>query len=452
MSLSELAKIAPNVDWGLYVNHLSPTNAPHPGKIVVTSPTYIERVSSDLLSQNARTLQAYFLWQTIYTYSDALGQDIRSPIHRLKSKLIGTNPKSVKPRWDTCLDEVNASIGFLAGRYYVLQAFGGDAAKRDADEFVKSIKGVFVDRLPELSWLDEPTREKALEKVDLLIRKVGYPDTSPNVMSPVSLSGYYGDLSLDKEDYFGNFLNARQFGIAQEWQQVGKTPDRSKWLMNPQEVNAYFNPSFNEIVFPAGILQNPFFGNNYPEYLNYGGIGVVVGHELTHGFDNQGRHFDGQGRLIGWWTNETAVQFDEKASCFVNQYSNFTMVDEKGQPIHVNGKYTLGENLADNGGLGQSFNAWKQRYDSDRESKVYNNVRLPGLDRLSPEQLFFVNFGRIWCNKVTPAQAKKGVLTDEHAPAKWRVNGAVQNSDIFAKVFQCPSGSPMNPKAKCELW
>lgn len=281
MTLSELAKIAPNVDWGLYVNHLSPPNAPHPGKVVVTSPTFISQVSSQLLQDtSARTLQAYFIWQTIYTYADALGEDIRAPIHRLKSKLIGTNPKSSKPRWDICLDEVNESVGFLAGRYYVIDKFGGDA-KKQADEFVKSIKQVFVDRLPELEWLDQPTREKAIEKVDKLIRKVGYPDKTPDVMSPVSLSGYYGELNLSHDDYFGNYLNARKFAVLEQWRQVGKTPDRSKWLMNPQEVNAYFNPSFNEIVFPAGILQNPFFGSNYPDYLNYGGIGVVVGHELT---------------------------------------------------------------------------------------------------------------------------------------------------------------------------
>ncbi|KAI8638269.1 hypothetical protein BD408DRAFT_423262 [Parasitella parasitica] len=452
MSLSELAKINSNVDWGLYINHLLPPNAPHPGKIVVTSPTYIGNVHSQLLEkETAPTLQAYFIWKAIFAYADALSDDIRAPIRRLTAKLIGTNPKSIKPRWDTCLDEVNGAVGFLAGRYYVLDKFGGDAKER-ADDFVNSIKEVFLKRLPGLEWIDNATREKAVEKVDKLIRKVGYPDASPDIMSPVSLSGYYGELSLAGDDYFGNYVNARKFAILDEWRQVGKTPDRSKWLMNPQEVNAYYNPSFNEIVFPAGILQAPFFASDYPDYLNYGGIGVVVGHELTHGFDNMGRHFDAEGRLVQWWTNETSAQFDKKADCFVKQYSNFTMIDDHGEAIHVNGKFTLGENLADNGGLGESFIAWKQRYDSDKESKRYNNVRLPGLDGLSPEQLFFVNFGRIWCNKVTPAQAKKGVLTDEHSPAKWRVNGAVQNSKYFADVFKCPSGSPMNPVAKCELW
>lgn len=281
MSLSQLAKIAPNVDWGLYVSHLLPPNAPHPGKVIVTSPAFIGNVSTQLLEQETtRTLQAYFTWKVIIAYGDALGEDIRTPIRRLTAKLIGTNPKSIKPRWDTCLDEVNGAIGFMAGRYYVIDKFGGNAKER-ADDFVNSIKEAFLNRLPDLEWIDSVTREKAVEKVDKLIRKVGYPDNSPNIMSPVSLSGYYGDLNLASDDYFGNYVNGRKFAVLDEWRQVGKAPVRSKWLMNPQEVNAYYNPSFNEIVFPAGILQVPFFGIDYPDYLNYGGIGVVVGHELT---------------------------------------------------------------------------------------------------------------------------------------------------------------------------
>ncbi|KAI8983130.1 hypothetical protein BDB01DRAFT_843391 [Pilobolus umbonatus] len=450
-SLSELTTIAPNVDWGLYINHLLPSDAPHPGRVIVSSPEYLKQLSELLEKENVRTVQAYVIWHAVISYSDALGEDIRKPLRKLQSKLIGTDPRSIKPRWDTCLDEVNSGMGFLVGRYYVIDKFGGEAKSR-ADDFVNSIKDVFVKRLPELGWIDDTTRERAIDKVNKLIRKVGYPDESPDIMSPVSLSEYYGDLSMEEDDYFGNYMNSRRWSVGEEWRQVGKAPDRSKWYMNPQEVNAYFNPSFNEIVFPAGILQNPFFGNNYPEYLNYGGIGVVVGHELTHGFDNMGRHFDGEGRLVQWWTNETSAQFDEKASCFVKQYSNFTMIDEEGNAINVNGKLTLGENLADNGGLGEAYTAWKGRYDGDEKDKKYNNHILPGLGELSPEQLFFVNFGRIWCHKATPAQAKKSVLTDEHSPPRWRVNGAVQNSKKFSEVFKCPAGSPMNPSHKCELW
>ncbi|CAO3591515.1 unnamed protein product [Absidia cylindrospora] len=451
-TLSQLAKLSPSIDWDLLISYLQPSASPHQDSIIVTSPTFLANVSTELLEKSSPgAIWTYLTWRTIRGYVDALGEDLRKPSDRLLAKIQGTNAKVTQPRWETCLQQVDNSLGFMAGRLFVQQKFGGNAKER-ADDFINSIKQVFVDRLPDLEWLDDATRAKAVQKVDKLISKIGYPTKTPNIKSPVSLSEYYSGLHVSGDDYFGNFQASRQFDVKKEWQKVGTETDKSQWLMNPQEVNAYYNPTINEIVFPAGILQNPFFSGDYPDYLNYGGIGVVVGHELTHGFDSMGRHYDGNGRLVEWWTNSTSAAFDEKADCFVKQYSNFTMDAGHGEKIHVKGKQTLGENLADNGGLGEAYLAWKQRYDSDRQCKKYNNQRLPGLDDLTPNKLFFVNFGRVWCNKMTEERAKQRVLTDEHSPPKWRVNGAVQNSQHFAEVFQCPSGSPMNPKHKCELW
>ncbi|KAG0173553.1 hypothetical protein DFQ28_007969 [Apophysomyces sp. BC1034] len=446
-TLSEISKLAPTVDWGLYVDDMILPNAPHPDTVIVSSPHYIANLSTLLENTPVRTIQSYFLWKVVEAYSDALSADVRQEVQKLRAKLTGTDAKISKPRWETCLNEVSGSLGFIAGRYYVLDRFGGDAKKK-ADAFVNSIKDVFVSRLPDLTWLDSETREKAVEKVDKLITKMGYPTSSPDVMSPIALSDYYTTLNVDKDDFFGNYVRSRQWAVTKGWREVGKTPDRFKWLMTPMEVNAYYNPSFNEIVFPAGILQHPFFSKDYPEYLNYGGIGSVIGHELTHGFDNSGRQFDADGRLVQWWTNETAQSFDEKAQCFVKQYSEFTVEDGHGKSVHVNGKMTLGENLADNGGLGEAYLAWKQRY----HTKKYNNELLPGLDEFSPEQLFFINFGRIWCRKFTNEQQVQNVLTDEHSPAQWRIIGAIQNSKHFAEVFKCPASSRMNPGHKCELW
>ncbi|KAI8083066.1 uncharacterized protein BX664DRAFT_267384 [Halteromyces radiatus] len=451
-TLSQLSKISPQIDWDLLISHLQPSSSPHQDSIIVTSPTYLANLSSQVLEPSSPdTLLTYLIWRTINVYVDALGEDLRKPSDKLMAKIQGRNAKVTEPRWETCLQQVDNSLGFMAGRLFVQEKFGGNAKER-ADDFIDSIKQVFLERLPELNWLDDTTREKAVEKVNKLISKIGYPTKTPNVMSPVSLSEYYSGLSVYVDDYFGNYMAGLQFSVKKEWQKVGKETDKTVWLMNPDEVNAYYNPTVNEIVFPAGILQNPFFGSNYPDYLNYGGIGVVVGHELTHGFDSMGRHYDGNGRLVEWWTNATSEAFDEKASCFVKQYNNFTVDAGNGEKIHVKGKQTLGENLADNGGLGEAYMAWKRRYDSDRECKKYNNQRLPGLDDLTPNKLFFVNFGRVWCNKMTQERAKQRVLTDEHSPARWRVNGAVQNSQHFAQVFQCPLGSAMNPKEKCELW
>ncbi|KAI8142102.1 hypothetical protein BJV82DRAFT_517533 [Fennellomyces sp. T-0311] len=449
-TLSQLSNLSPKVDWGLLVSHLLPPTAPHQDVIIVSSLEYLEDLSSQILDASTqRTIQAYLLWQAINEYAPALSEEVRKPLQRLAAKLRGTNAKVTKPRWETCLDQVDVALGFMAGRYYVMETFNKNTKAR-ADEFVKSIKDSFVNRLPELSWIDNVTRERAIEKVDALVRKVGYPTKTPNVMSPVSLSDYYSELVMDSDNYFENYLRSRQWLVMRDWRQAGKPSDKSQWLMNPQEVNAYYNPPYNEIVFPAGIMQGPFFSGEYPDYLNYGGIGAVVGHELSHGFDNNGRHFDGKGRLTEWWTKETLEAFEEKTKCFVNQYGNFTMEDPDGNKIHVNGQLTLGENVADNGGIRQSYIAWKKRYEQDKSGK--SNMMLPGLDNITPEQLFFINYGRIWCGKATKAQDKQSILTDEHSPPKWRVMGALQNSKYFSEVFKCPSGSPMNPEKKCEIW
>ncbi|KAI8070891.1 hypothetical protein BC940DRAFT_174856 [Gongronella butleri] len=452
LTLSKLTSIVPEIDWDMLFAEIQPASTPHQDSVIVTSTDYLGKLSKQVLRKTSpQALQAYFVWRVLDAYTPALADRVRKPSQELNAFVQGTSVKQIPPRWETCLRQVDDAVGFLAGRLFVQESFAGDIKER-ADDFVKSIKDAFVARLPNLDWLDDATREKAYEKVDKLIQKVGYPTQSPDVASPISLSEYYSGLHIDRSDFFGNYLQSSQFQVKKEWEHVGKKTDKYMWGMNPQEVNAYYNPSFNEIVFPAGILQNPFFGKDYPDYLNYGGIGVVVGHELTHGFDSMGRHFDADGRLQDWWTNATSSAFDAKADCFVDQYGNFTVDIGHGNKMNLKGRQTLGENIADNGGLGEAFVAWKQRYDSDPKSLKYNNRRLPGLDSLTPEQLFFVNFGRVWCGKSTPERAKQRALIDVHSPGKYRIIGSVQNSQHFAEVFQCPLGSPMNPEKKCELW
>ncbi|ORX49389.1 zincin [Hesseltinella vesiculosa] len=450
-SISNLTKLAPKVDWDLLLTDLVPATAPHQDMVIVSSPAFVEKLNKLLGKTSNEALQSYFIWQLVSAYTSVLGEEVRKPAEELNSFVQGTSVKSMPPRWDTCLSHVDDSVGFLAGRLFVQETFSGNIKER-ADDFVASIKEAFLERLPQLDWLDDATRDKAYEKVDKFVQKVGYPTQSPDVTSPISLSEYYSGLHIDRDDFFNNYVQTVKFQVKQQWDKVGKKTDKQVWLMNPQEVNAYYNPPYNEIVFPAGILQNPFFGKDYPDYLNYGGIGTVVGHELTHGFDNGGRHFDSNGRLEDWWSNATSNAFDERAECFVKQYDQFTVDAGNGEKVHVKGKQTLGENIADNGGIGESFSAWKKRYDSDPLSEKYNNQHLPGLDNFTPEQLFFINFGRIWCGKTTPERAKQRVLIDVHSPGKYRTIGSVQNSKHFAEVFQCPVGSPMNPAKKCELW
>ncbi|KAM3578759.1 hypothetical protein VKS41_008778 [Umbelopsis sp. WA50703] len=455
-TISQLHERSSEIDWDLLLTDLLSSNNARPKQIIVTSPNFLGNISTPLLQNtNSRTLQSYLVWQTLLTYIDNLGEEFTRPKRKLDALLSGVSARVSTPRWEYCVRRIDEALGFMVGRYYVLDQFKGNARER-ADSFVESINDAFVERLPDLEWIDQETKDRAVEKVRALTRKIGYPTGTPDTLSPVSLSEYYGTLHVNKGDHFGNILNSYSFAVRDQWKKFGKPVDRSEWGMTPQTVNAYYNPPGNEIVFPAGILQRPYFSLDDPDYLNYGGIGVVVGHELTHGFDDNGRQYDQSGKLRQWWTEETVEAFKEKAQCFIDQYSNFTVKGPKGEEVHVNGKLTLGENLADNGGLREAFSAWKKRFDEDvglsESEKKWNNVILPGLEHLSREKLFYVNFGRVWCGKATPAKAVLGVRTDPHSPPSWRAMGAVQNSEHFAETFQCKKGSAMNPTKKCDLW
>ncbi|OZJ04605.1 hypothetical protein BZG36_02056 [Bifiguratus adelaidae] len=454
-SITQLTELAPSVDWSYVIDSLTPKNVRKPNRVIVQWPPYMAKLS-DLVSQTeVNTLKYYMMWQVLHQTGDSLGEVYRKPLLRLKAKVSGVDPKVTSPRWQVCVKDVDRAIGQLAGRYYVLAKFPGESKDR-AFDFISSIKEAFVSRLPSLEWMDEETRKVANQKVETLIQKVGYSEGSPDVQSPISLAEYYQSLAVTPDEYFKNSLSAKSFEVRKQWEEVGAKVNKAEWHMTPQTVNAYYNPPVNEIVFPAGIMQSPFFDLNDPEYLNYGGIGVVVGHELTHGFDNTGRQYDPYGKLTQWWTDETVAKFESLAQCFIDEYSNFTISNPSGGVEHVNGKLTLGENLADNGGLREAYTAWKKRFDSDSErepsNRRYNNAILPGLEHLSRDQLYYINFGRVWCSRIRPENALARIRTDPHSPPRWRVNGAVVNSEHFAKVFNCPADSKMNPPKKCELW
>ncbi|KAG0364241.1 hypothetical protein BGX24_004722 [Mortierella sp. AD032] len=217
-------------------------------------------------------------------------------------------------------------------------------------------------------------------------------------------------------------------------------------------VNTFYDLTANQIVFPAGILQRPFFHVESPDYVNYGGFGVVAGHEVTHGFDNMGHRFDSVGRLDNWWTNATEKAFNEKAQCLIDQYGNFTVKGPDGKDHNVDGQLTLSENIADNGGLKQSYRAWQTRLKADPSGKKFKNYQLPGLEKYTRKQLFFISYGRLWCSKERPEYLMQLIRTDIHSPSQWRINGAVQNSPEFSQAFKCPAGSPMNPAKKCQVW
>ena len=263
---------------------------------------------------------------------------------------------------------------------------------------------------------------------------------SPNIMDPPSLRDYYDSLDITSS-FFDNNLDTNTFDFFREWAALGKPVDRDRWDMTVPTVNAYYNPPGNEIVFPAGIMQFPVFDVELPQYISYGAFGSVSGHELSHAFDSTGRHYDQNGNYTDWWTNSTVGGFTERADCFVDQYQNFTIPGPDEKPIHVNGKLTLGENIADAGGVAAAFAAWKKRRDETP------NANLPGLEHFTQEQLFFVSYGNWWCGKSRKEAAISRIYTDPHSPVWARILGTMANSRDFRESFNCPVKEPV-----CELW
>ncbi|CAO3627442.1 unnamed protein product [Cunninghamella echinulata] len=348
------------------------------------------------------------------------------------------------PRNCICVQRVNNGFGDLVGHFFVKKAFAdNDKTAEKVKEFLDLIHVTYEERLKKVDWLDASTRGKALDKVKKMTLKSMYNTISPDITSPESLHKFYGNLDdcIHGNNQFNNSIAVTRWEIKKKWGKLNNKVDKDEWSMNPQDVNAYYSPNFNQIVVPAGILQPPFFDiNSMP--ISYGGIGVVIGHELTHGFDNSGRLYDGDGNLVSWWSNTTEQRFNEKSKCFIDEYSKFSIEGPDKKTYNVNGKMTLGENLADNGGISVSYEAFNKQKDRQR---------LPGVN-LTAEQLFFVNFGRVWCSKSRPEKAVQQILGDVHSPARARVNGAVQNIPEFAEAFKCAKGKPMNPVNKCKVW
>lgn len=335
-----------------------------------------------------------------------------------------------KARWKRCVDHANSVLGEALGRHYVARHFAGDS-KEIALTMVGGIEGAFVGGLPELSWMDDDTRQRAEEKAGTLTEKIGYPDTWLDTSS----------MAIAVQPYAANAIAARRFHIQREANKVGLPVDPTEWFMPPAMVNAYYNPLENEMVFPAGILQPPFFHRAFPAPMNYGAIGMVIGHELTHGFDDEGRKFDKDGKLTEWWEPEASERFIERAQCVDDQYDGFEAVDG----MTVNGKLTLGENIADLGGVKLAYDAWKAW-------EAENGTPDTMVPDLNADQLFFVAYAQGWCTIMSPELEKMLVTTNPHSPPRFRVNGPLENTPVFHQVFSCEAGDAMVREPMCEVW
>ncbi|KAH6657052.1 hypothetical protein BKA67DRAFT_513929 [Truncatella angustata] len=440
-NIVEVAKagaIAPELGYDSVITSLVPSNYTVE-TMLLAFPDFLANVSQIVSKTSKSTIQAYLVWNVIAAYySDVKGPEVE-PISRLFNVLAGKDPDVKSERWKTCSSVVDGQVGWILSRFFVEAAFS-EEAKQFGDQIIMDIKNQFISKLKGLSWMDDSVKKLAVNKVNLIDQKIGYPTKSPDIMRPDALRNYYQGLQIT-DSFFNNSLSSRLFGVNGTWSALGKPVDHGEWGMTADTINAYYNPVGAEIVFPAGIMQFPVFQVDLPSYVSYGAFASIAGHELSHAFDNSGRHYDEHGRFTDWWTNHTVEEFTKRADCFVNQYSNFTIEGSNGQPLHVNGRLTLGENIADAGGISAAFTAWKERQSASPDEN------LPGLDHFTQDQLFFVFYATFWCGKIRPQLAQQYIYTDPHSPAFARILGTTANSRAFREAFSCPVKEPT-----CELW
>jgi len=439
MPIEEAAAIAPEIQLKALIEGQAPENSKIK-RVIVMTPSYISKLSVILASTPRNVLQSYFLWKAVQSFSSYIEADAVKPYKRFVNFLAGKDPESTPERWRTCVEHVDNGLGWILSRFFVEKAFSADA-KDFGNTIITDIKTEFVKKLNGAEWMDKGTTRKAIEKVHNIVQKVGYPTRSPDIMDPPTLQRFYESVNVSSNTFFSNSMAMRRFSVDDEWSALGKPVDRYQWGMSVPTVNAYYNPPGNEIVFPAGIMQFPVFDVNVPAYVSYGAFGSVAGHELSHAFDSTGRHYDQTGKFEDWWTNATIGAFKAKTDCFVKQYSNFTVPGPESKPLHVNGRLTLGENIADAGGLSASFQAWKRR------AHERPNMDLPGLEHFTHDQLYFVSYASWWCGKTRKNTAINRIYTDPHAPKWARILGTMSNSREFRESFQCMIKEPT-----CQLW
>ncbi|KAM6979972.1 endothelin-converting enzyme 1 [Aplochiton taeniatus] len=433
----DLATLAPAVDWIPYLSGVFspvPLNGSEP--VVLYAKDYLQEVSALISNTNKSLLNNYMIMKVVRKMVSILDQRFQDAEQRFFEVMYGTK-KSCTPRWKLCVSDTDSALGFPLGALFVKATFAEDS-KDIAEDMVSDIKRAFEDSLQDVSWMDPETKQAAKDKADAIYNMVGYPKF---IMDSKELDKVFNDFEVVSDLYFQNVMQYYNFSARVNADQLRKKPNRNQWSMTPPTVNAYYNPTKNEMVLPAGILQAPFYSRTWPKALNYGGIGVVMGHELTHAFDDQGREYDKDGNLRSWWKNSSVEAFKKQTECMTEQYSNYSINKE-----HLNGKHTLGENIADNGGLKAAYKAYVSWIKKNGEEPT-----LPALG-MTNQQLFFVGFAQVWCSVRTPESSHEGVITDPHSPSRFRVIGTVSNSHEFSKHFSCKADAPMNPRHKCDLW
>jgi putative endopeptidase len=428
MPLSELQKLTPNIDWPKF---FAEGGAPGVTQVNVTNPEFFKGLSVLLNTTDLNTIKAYLRWQLIVGVPSIVLPTAFDDEHfDFYNRKLRGQPEQ-RARWKRCVQTTDGALGEALGQVYVTQEFAS-SSKEATVQMVKDIESAMGRDIDTLDWMSAETKVRAKAKLNAVADKIGYPDHWRD----------YSKLIVKRDDAFGNVQRGIVFENLRQIAKIGKPVDRGEWGMSPPTVDAYYNPSMNDINFPAGILQPPLFDPKATDAENYGHIGGVVGHELTHGFDDQGRQFDGNGNLSDWWTPEDGKKFEEKADCTVKEYDSFVVIDD----VKVNGKLTLGENTADNGGLRLAFMAFLE------DAKRKNIDLRQKQDGYTPIQQFFLGHGQTWCGDTRPEQLRLQVQTDPHSPRQFRVNGVVENMPEFGEAFGCKTGQPMMPQKVCRVW
>ncbi|CAF2125962.1 unnamed protein product [Rotaria magnacalcarata] len=409
--------------------------------VSISEVAYLVNISSILQQAPPRVVQNYLIWRFMMNRASSMPRRIRSTREQFDRVFKGTSAEPL--RTTTCANYVNDNMGFAVSRLYVQQYFN-DIARNQSKEIIKNIRSSMMMMLQKATWMDDKSKTKAIEKAKVIYENIGYPDyiASDNTTQLELMYAEY----IFNTSYISNVLQMQQVKAREDFQTLHEVVDHHAWGdLPPTVVNAFYEPSTNAISFPAGILQMPYFNKDAPKYLNYGGIGMVIGHEITHGFDDDGRQYDQDGNRIPWWSNDTISQFNQRKQCIIDQYSNYTVAQ-----IHknINGEQTQGENIADNGGIKSSFFAYQNW------AKENPNVdkRLPGLNKYSEEQMFFIGYAHGWCAKFTDAYAYNRVLTDVHSIPEFRVLGPLSNFAEFDRVFSCTPGQGNSRVNKCAVW
>ncbi|XP_014207875.1 neprilysin-2-like [Copidosoma floridanum] len=441
MTIAELSKRFPSIPWIEYFNTiLAPTTSVTEDEVVVVNvPTFITELEKLLMKTPKRVLANYLMWRVAESSIDYLDDEIRKqPFEFYK---ITKGIKKRKPRWKECMDFASDDLLISVGALYVRKYFNKDA-KSTVVEMVSDIRNEFIKILHTIDWMDNKTREAALDKAKSMTTHIAYPE---ELFDDEKLEKFYEKLEISSGSYLESALNLTLFGTEYAFEILRKPVNKSEWIYHGMSaiVNAYYSNTENSIELPAGLLQGAFFNSDRPKYMNYGAIGYAIGHEITHGFDDLGRQFDKNGNLVNWWGEETEKKFLQKAKCIIYQYGNYT---SKEAQLNVNGVTTQGENIADNGGIKLAYLAYKKWVRRNGPE-----AQLPGLN-YTGQQMFWLSTANTWCSKFRPEKLKLSITTGLHSPPEFRVLGPMSNMPKFSKDFNCPLGTIMNPRHKCTVW